>query len=59
MPSKVKVKVQIGNYSINNSGYLYYCGKLWVLGASVLLEIEYKVININKKQRDILRIKLI
>jgi len=59
MPSEVKVKVQISDCNINNNRYLHYRGKLWVPKAPILLEIKYKAIDTNRKQRDILRTKLI
>ena len=53
------MKIQAGDYSVDKKGYLRYRGKLWVLGALVSSEAEYKSMEPEMRLLDILRTKLI
>jgi len=41
LPAEVKMKLQAGDCSIDQKGYLRHRGKLWVPGVPVCLESEY------------------
>jgi transposase InsO family protein len=59
LPSEIKVKIQAGDCSIDQSGRLRYRGKLWVPGAPISSESEYNSMPPELRQADVLRTKLI
>ena len=59
LPSEIKVKIQAGDCSVDERKYLRYRGKLWVPGAPVSSEADYKAMEPGMKLLDALRTKLI
>jgi hypothetical protein len=59
LPSKIKIKIQAGDCSLDAKGHLRHRGKLWVPGAPVTLESEYNDMEPELRLNDTLRTKLI
>jgi transposase InsO family protein len=59
LPSEVKVKIQAGDCTIDDNGRLRHRGKLWVPGAPVSSEAEYKKAGPETLGLDKLRTKVI
>jgi len=57
--SEVRAKIQAGDCTIDSSGYLRHRGKLWVPGAPVVTESEYKELDAEALTLDELRTKII
>jgi len=58
-PSEVKLKIQVGDCSVDTDGRLRHRGKLWVPGAPVSAEADYNTKEPVARQNDVLRTKLI
>ena len=59
LPSEVKIKVQIGDCTLDHRGYLRHRGKLWVPGAQITTEAEHNDSDADRLVNDTLRTKLI
>ena len=59
LPSEVKVKVQMGDCTLDHRGYLRHRGKLWVPGAQITTEAEHNDSEADRLVNDTLRTKLI
>ena len=58
-PTELKLKIQVGDCSIDEKGRLRHRDKLWVPGAPATTEAEYKQMDSEEAQKDVLRTKLI
>ena len=59
LPSEIKVKIQAGDCSVDQKGFLRHRGKLWVPGASIAAESDYNTLEPGMLTLDILRTNLI
>ena len=59
LPNDVKLKIQAGDCTVDEKGHLRHRGKLWVPGAPISTEAEYKATGTELRLGDVLRTRLI